>query len=657
MQKDIFISYKAEEFKEAEWVKRKLEAQGISCWMAPADIPGGSSYASEIPAAIRACKIYVLILSSKAQESKWIPRELDQAINENKVIMPFMIENCALQDDFKFYLTNVQRYMAYEGKEKTVRKLIEDMKSILNAKEESVSITEDTSGETEINGEKGNIISKKKIVKEKSKKEKQNKEKKPSKAGIILAKVGVAILILLAVGSIIRDSNSVIIEGKRYNKSETVMYLSNVTLDKEEITNIGKLTELGVFALENCELQDADIGRMFGSNLHKLTLTNCGLTKEQLASIDWNGMTLRELDLSGNECLDSLEMIRPLADSLQMLDISNTSVTEIKDMAEFDDMVIFKADNNGISDISSLEHCKILKTLSLNGNEVTDISGLQVCRELTTVRLNANKIDSLAGLSNCIKLTEIQAGDNQITTLEGLENATILKYVYLSDNQISDIGILEKSAGSMKQLYVRNNQISDISMLESFFALTYIGLDGNQITTLEPLKNASGLVGVTASGNQITNTKGIEGRQTLLYVNLANNQLSEVGVEQPLSFEAGYGAILELSGNPLVKVNVVNEKNFALISLAGCEMTDTTFLYEVSANDLILDYAIPVDYAALKEANHYEYIVIDCPLDKQFALADLLGTYSTTFVESGTQIYRVEDYYDSAVFGSREYYK
>ena len=100
--KNVFISYKAEEIAEATWVRSVLETNGISCWMAPACIPGGSSYASEIPQAIRGCSVFVLILSQKAQDSKWVSREVDLAINEGKTILPFMLENCPLKDEFNF---------------------------------------------------------------------------------------------------------------------------------------------------------------------------------------------------------------------------------------------------------------------------------------------------------------------------------------------------------------------------------------------------------------------------------------------------------------------------------------------------------------------------------------------------------------------------
>ena len=43
MGQDVFISYKSEEFQEADWVRQQLESGGISCWMAPHSITGGVS--------------------------------------------------------------------------------------------------------------------------------------------------------------------------------------------------------------------------------------------------------------------------------------------------------------------------------------------------------------------------------------------------------------------------------------------------------------------------------------------------------------------------------------------------------------------------------------------------------------------------------------
>ena len=132
--KSVFISYKSEDFDEANWIKSTLEKNGISCWMAPGSIPGGSSYAKEIPLAIKHCKVFVLVVSEKCQTSMWVPKEIDQAINLGKVILPFMLENCPLQDDFNFYLSNVQRYAAFENKSNAIKRMIDEINAILNIK-------------------------------------------------------------------------------------------------------------------------------------------------------------------------------------------------------------------------------------------------------------------------------------------------------------------------------------------------------------------------------------------------------------------------------------------------------------------------------------------------------------------------------------------
>jgi len=130
-KRDVFISYKSEDFETACWVRSVLETNGISCWMAPRDIPGGSNYAAEIPAAITGARIFVVVLSSKTQESTWVPKEIDLAMNRGKVIMPFMTERFQLRDDFNFYLSNVQRYAAYEDKANAIGKMVKEIKAIL----------------------------------------------------------------------------------------------------------------------------------------------------------------------------------------------------------------------------------------------------------------------------------------------------------------------------------------------------------------------------------------------------------------------------------------------------------------------------------------------------------------------------------------------
>ena len=130
--KDVFISYSSLEYNEAAIIRSALETNGISCWMAPESIPIGSDYTKEIPAAINNCRIFLLILSENAQRSKWVPLELDRAYNAGKIILPFVIKNCALTDDFNFMLARTQRINAYYKKSEALGMLVNEIRGILS---------------------------------------------------------------------------------------------------------------------------------------------------------------------------------------------------------------------------------------------------------------------------------------------------------------------------------------------------------------------------------------------------------------------------------------------------------------------------------------------------------------------------------------------
>ncbi len=109
---DIFISYRSTHYTQALALRRDLESRGFSCWMAPENIPGGSNYAREIPRAIHNCQVFVLLLTDDAQsdDSIWVPRELDMAVNKQKLILPIAPADFRVNDFFQFYLCFCQSY-------------------------------------------------------------------------------------------------------------------------------------------------------------------------------------------------------------------------------------------------------------------------------------------------------------------------------------------------------------------------------------------------------------------------------------------------------------------------------------------------------------------------------------------------------------------
>ena len=131
--RQVFISYSSKDYAQALTVRNVLEQNGITCWMAPESIPGGSNYTKEIPIAIRECQAFVLMLSNNAQDSHWVLKELDRAVNEGKIILPFQLEDVPLSDEFNFLLTGAQRYDAYQKKTEALKLLVSRIKAIVDA--------------------------------------------------------------------------------------------------------------------------------------------------------------------------------------------------------------------------------------------------------------------------------------------------------------------------------------------------------------------------------------------------------------------------------------------------------------------------------------------------------------------------------------------
>lgn len=129
MKKDVFISYSSTDFDTVNSIKVVLETNQISCWMAPSSIPPGSSYAYEIPNAIKNCTIFLLMLSERSQVSQWVPKELSLALSAGKTVLPYMIEKCELTDTFNFFLTDVQRFEIFESQSENLKHLINRIKA------------------------------------------------------------------------------------------------------------------------------------------------------------------------------------------------------------------------------------------------------------------------------------------------------------------------------------------------------------------------------------------------------------------------------------------------------------------------------------------------------------------------------------------------
>ena len=156
MNSEVFISYSSKQKNVADGIKHYLEEYKVSCWMAPDSIPPSSSYPEEINKAISQCKVCLLVYSNTASLSPWVKKEVNQAINFGKPVLPFRIEETTHSDFFDFILSDTHWIEAYPHYADKLPPLLKAICAILDRPFPSSRLTgEDNIPDTNSNIQKG----------------------------------------------------------------------------------------------------------------------------------------------------------------------------------------------------------------------------------------------------------------------------------------------------------------------------------------------------------------------------------------------------------------------------------------------------------------------------------------------------------------------
>jgi oligopeptide transport system substrate-binding protein len=111
---DVFVSYSSKEKAVADAVVSALENEGIRCWYAPRDIAPGADWADSITQAIHECRIMILVFSKHANRSQRVIDEINYAISQEKIILPFRIEAYNPTGALSLHLSSRHWLDAYE---------------------------------------------------------------------------------------------------------------------------------------------------------------------------------------------------------------------------------------------------------------------------------------------------------------------------------------------------------------------------------------------------------------------------------------------------------------------------------------------------------------------------------------------------------------
>jgi len=111
---DIFLSYSRDDQTTARLFAEGFEREGLSVWW-DATLNPGEAFDQVTEKALREAQAVVVLWSKKSVDSRWVRAEATQA-NENKTLVPVMIEAC--KRPIMFELTHTADLSQWTGERK-----------------------------------------------------------------------------------------------------------------------------------------------------------------------------------------------------------------------------------------------------------------------------------------------------------------------------------------------------------------------------------------------------------------------------------------------------------------------------------------------------------------------------------------------------------
>jgi WD40 repeat protein len=104
MQRDIFISHSSLDYDKAKVIQGHLKQEGYTCWVAPDDVQTDTFWAEQIVTAINSSKVLLLVLSSHANDSLNVSREVALAADKIPMVTA-RIEDVRPAGALQYFLT------------------------------------------------------------------------------------------------------------------------------------------------------------------------------------------------------------------------------------------------------------------------------------------------------------------------------------------------------------------------------------------------------------------------------------------------------------------------------------------------------------------------------------------------------------------------
>jgi hypothetical protein len=145
----VFISYADRDKDVANKVCSILESREIQCWIAPRDVPFWETYPRAIVQAIKEAQVMVLVLSSAANDSPYVIKEVERAVAKRITIFPLLVEKVPLDESLEFCLAGINWLDATDDLEACLEQLADKLERKLSELKKTPETTEERVSEEE----------------------------------------------------------------------------------------------------------------------------------------------------------------------------------------------------------------------------------------------------------------------------------------------------------------------------------------------------------------------------------------------------------------------------------------------------------------------------------------------------------------------------
>jgi len=128
MSSHVFVSHSHEDSPAADLIVQALEERGVTCWLAPRDVPPGGSYAEAILNAIESANCFVLIYSEHSNVSSHVMREVERALKFGVNIVPVRFDDSTPSKSLDYLLATVHWLsIASDSRDRSIVKAAEQI--------------------------------------------------------------------------------------------------------------------------------------------------------------------------------------------------------------------------------------------------------------------------------------------------------------------------------------------------------------------------------------------------------------------------------------------------------------------------------------------------------------------------------------------------